>query len=393
MRYTSEQPVGMTDTGYSRAQRTVRASAVLLVLAPAIAVAQVVKLDQPVSTLSEPFSFVRGVRELSNGQLLIVDWIENRVVIADLTNNTVRRLMREGAGPQEVRLPSGLVRLRGDTTLLYDDGNNRSHVLGADGRSVRTILADVPGRGGLRGVDATGAFLYAIPAWSEGPKALPNDSVQIVRWDPWARGEPQVTAVVQGTRYRKDRSPALQPRLPMVGYASQDSWVVAPNGALVIVRATPYHLEIHMAGRPPIVGPSYTSTTRAVTMDDKKRFIREFSAGSPVSGRGPNGGMGRAPQITEAEVTRMTGTAEWAERFPPFDASTVISGADGRIWVGAPLLPGASPRYDVFDQTGKRVMQVELRAGRRIVHVGAKGIYAVADDADGVQTIERYRVP
>jgi hypothetical protein len=370
-----------------------RALAAILLLTPAFATAQVVKLDRPVSTLSEPFSFVRGVRELSNGRLLVVDWIENRVVIADLTANTVRRLMREGGGPQEVRLPSGLVRLRGDTTLLYDDGNNRSHILGPDGRSVRTILADVPGRGGIRGVDATGAFLYGIPAWSEGPKALPDDSVRVVRWDARVQSDPQVIAVVQGTRYRKDRSPALQPRLPMVGFASQDSWVVAPNGMLVVVRATPYRVELYAPGRAPIVGPSYTVTTRAVTTEDKKRFIREFSNGSAVSGRGPNGGMGRAPQITDAEVTRMAGTAEWAERFPPFDASTVVAGADGRIWVGAPLLPGTSPRYDVFDQTGKRVSQVELRPGRRIVHVGARGLYAVAEDADGVQTIERYRVP
>ncbi|MEQ1694008.1 MAG: hypothetical protein ABMA00_22145, partial [Gemmatimonas sp.] len=276
---------------------------------------------------------------------------------------------------------------------LYDDGNNRSHILGPDGRSVRTILADVPGRGGIRGVDATGAFLYGIPSWSEGSKALPDDSVRIVRWDPRAPGDAPVVAIVQGTRYRKDRSPALQPRMPMVGYASQDSWAVVPNGALAIVRATPYHVEFRAPGRAPVVGPSYTTTTRLVTTGDKKRFIREFSDGSATSGRGPNGGLGHAPKITDAEVARMVGTAEWAERFPPFDASTVLAGADGRVWVGAPLLPGASPRYDVFDQTGKRVMQVELRAGRRLVHVGARGVYAVFEDADGVQVLERYRLP
>ena len=367
--------------------------AALLLLTPAVATAQVAKLTQPDATLAEPFSFVRGVRELSNGRLIVVDWIENRVVIADLVANNVRRLMREGPGPQEVRLPSGLVRLRGDTTLLYDDGNNRSHVLAPDGHSVRVILADIPGRGGIRGVDATGAFLYGISSWSEGPKALPDDSVRIVRWDARTQAEPAVVAVVQGTRYRKDRSPALQPRLPMVGFASQDSWVVAPNGSLVIVRATPYRVEVRAPGRAPVIGPSYTTVTRTVTMDDKKRFIREFSDGSPVSGRGPNGGMGRGPQIDDAEVTRMAGTAEWAERFPPFDASAVLAGADGRTWVGAPRLPDTAPRYDVFDQSGKRVLQLELRTGRRIVHVGSRGVYAVVENDDGVQTIERYRVP
>ncbi len=360
---------------------------------PIHASAQLVKLDQPTATLAEEFSFVRGARELSSGHLIVADWAENRVVIADFATNSLRRLMREGPGPQEVRLPSGLVRLRGDTTLLYDEGNNRSHVLAPDGRSLRTILADVPGRGGIRGLDATGAFLYAIPSWSEGPKAMPDDSVRIVRWNPRQSGDPQVVAVVQGTRYRKDRSPAMQQRLPIVGFASQDSWLIAPDGALAVVRATPYHVEFLRPGQSPIVGPSYPVSTRSVTTNDKLRFIRDFADGSAVSGRGPGGGMGRGPKISEAEVTRMAGTAEWAERFPPFEASAVVAGADGRIWVGAVALPGVARRYDVFDQSGTRVMQVELRAGRRIIHVGARGVYAVAEDADGVQTIERYRVP
>lgn len=367
-------------------------AAVALVL-PRAALAQVVRLDRPDATLAEPFSFIRGARELSDGRLLVIDWIENRLVAADFAANRVRQLMREGPGPQELRLPSGLIRLRGDTTLLWDDGNNRSHILAPDGRSVRTILADVPGRGGIRGMDATGAWLHGVPAWAEGPNALPDDSARIVRWDERSNAEPRTVAVAQGTRYRKDRSPAMQPRLPMVGYASQDAWAVAPSGALVIVRATPYRVELHAPGRAPVIGPAVAVTTRLVTTEDKRRFIREFAAGSAVSGRGPNGSMGRGEAIDEQEVIRMTGTAEWAERYPPFDGGAVFVGVDGRTWVGAPAMPGTARRYDVFDTNARRVQQVELQVGRRIVHVGARALYAVAEDEDGVQTIERYRLP
>lgn len=355
--------------------------------------AQVVVLDRPQATLSEPFSYVRGARELSNGALLAVDWIENRLVLADFATDRSRDVMREGRGPRELRLPSGLVRLRGDTTLLWDDGNNRAHILAPDGRSLRTIPTEAPGRGGIRGMDASGGYLHVVPSWAEGPNALPDDSVRIVRWDGTRTGEARVVAVVQGTRYRKDRSPALKPRLPMVGFAAQDAWVVAIDGSLVIVRANPYHVEVHPPNGPVVQGPAVPYDRRVVSAEDRRRFIREFAARSPVSGRGPDGSLGRGEAIDEAEVERMAGTAEWAEQFPPFDAGAVIAGADGRIWVGRAQIPGVAPRYDVFDRRGRIVLQVSLRPGRRVVEVGARGVYAVAEDADGIQTIERYRLP
>lgn len=355
--------------------------------------APLVRLDRPDATLAEEFSLVRGVRELSDGRLIIADWIEDRVVVADLATGAVRQVIRAGPGPQEARLPAGLVRLRGDTTLLLDEGNNRLMLLGPDGRAIRSILAEAPGRLGVRGIDASGALLHAIPSWAEGPNALPDDSVRVVRWEQSSDGAPRVLAVVQGTRYRKDRSPAMQPRMPMVGFAEQDAWVVLPSGALAVVRARPYRVEVRAAGRAPVTGPAYESRTRAVTLDDKKRFVRQFAAGSPVSGRGADGGMGRASMIDEAEVTRMVGTAEWAERLPPFDPSRVLAANSGETWVGMTAEPGRPVRYDVFDERGVRVRQVELRAGRRVAAVGARGVYVVADDEDGVQTIERYRMP
>jgi hypothetical protein len=368
-------------------------SLVLLGSAAVPARAQRVRLDRPDAVLAEPFSFVRGVRELSNGRIIISDWIENRVVVADYGAPGVRQVMREGPGPQEVRLPTAIHRLRGDSSLLVDEGNNRLHVLGPDGHSVRSYVTDVPGRGGVRGIDSNGAFLYAIPSWAEGPSALPDDSVRIVRWVPGTDGDRRVLAVVQGTRYRKDRSPSMQPRMPMVGFAAQDAWVVLPSGAIVIVRATPYRVEVHAPGRAPVIGPVNLASTRVVSQEDKKRFMREFAAGSPVSGRGPDGGMGRAPEVAEPEIVRLVGTAEWAERFPPFDASSVLAAADGRIWVGAPVIPGEPVRYDLFDGAGRRALQVELRPGRRVAHVGAQGVHVVAVDEDGIQTLERYRLP
>ncbi len=367
-------------------------SAPLLVPLAAPLGAQVVRLERPDAVLPDAFSFVRGVRELADGRLLVADWIENRVALVDLAAGSVRDVMREGPGPQELRLPMGLVPLRADSTLLLDYGNNRLTVLAPSGRAVRSILAEQPGRGGVRGTDDEGCLYHAVPAWAERERSLPDDSVRIVRWD--GRGDAVVTvAVVQGTRYRKDRSPAMQPRIPIVGYAAQDAWTVLPDGRLAIVRASPYRVEFHAPGRAPRIGPSLPTTARPVTAEDRRRFIREFHAGSAESGRGPNGGMGRAPLPSAAEVERMVGTTEWAATHPPFDAGAVLAAADGAIWVGMPAEPGRPRRYDVFDGSGRRVRQVEVGVDRRVVVVGRRGVYVVADGEDGVQSIERYRLP
>ncbi len=372
--------------------RTTLPAALALALLGARAEAQVARLDQPAGTHPESFSFVRGVRELSSGKVLVGDWIEQRVALLDFATGDVSDVVTEGGGPANVRLPSGLVRYRGDSTLLLDQGNNRLIVLAPSGRAVRTIVDETPGRLGPRGVDASGAFFYAVPSWAERAAALPDDSVRIVRWQPGAEAT-RLIAVVQGTRWRKDRSPAMTPRLPMVGFASQDAWVVSSAGEIVIVRANPYRVEIVGADGQRRAGPAYPVPSRAVTLEDKRRFVREFAAGSPVSGRGPDGGMGRAPMPTAAELAQQVESAEWATYHPPFDASGVFAAPNGRTWVAMPAVPGQPVRYDVFDAAGRRVQQLELRARRRVVHVGAAGVYVVAEAEDGVQSLERYRVP
>jgi hypothetical protein len=378
-----------------RLRRLVLAVLGVLMLLPLAdpARAQVVRLDRPDAVLRQrEFSFVRGVRELPDGKVLVADWVEEEVVLADFTTGAVRVVVPTGSGPAEVRLPSGLVAHRGDTTLLVDLGNNRVTFLGPDGRAVRSILAEAPGIGGVRGVDARGRFLFAIPSWAEGPDALPDDSVRIVRWLPGS-DERERVAVVQSTRWRKDRSPTMVPRIPTVGFAAQDAWVVSSTGEVTIVRAQPYRVEVLGADGRVRRGEPVATTVRAVSAQDRTRFVQEFSAAAPQSGRGEDGGMGRAPAASAAEVARLVTTTEFSELHPPFEASGVFAAPGGRTWVRRPHPPGTPSVHDVFDADGRRIMQVELPAGRRVAHVGARGVYAVVEDGDGVQTLERYRAP
>jgi len=347
----------------------------------------------PDAKLGVEFSSIRGVRELPNGQVLVSDYRDQRVVLADFASRIVTDKVRRGGGPTEARLPTALIPAPGDSTLLIDLGNQRVLVLDPRGEPRRTIPGDQPGVMSLRGVDAAGRFYLTIPAWMERGRGLPNDSVRLVRLDPGA-GRPEPVAVVQGERRRSDiGSPSMVPRIPIVGYASSDGWALGPDGTLWIVRAGDYHVEAFRPGSAPVVGPSYAYETTRITSADRVAFVRRFNASAPTSGRGEDGAaMGFSPPMSDREVTEMAARTEFAERHPMFLAGSVI--ADGRsLWVGLPVKAGEPARYDVFDRSGRRQRTIELPTGRRLMAIGRAHLYAAAEDEDGLQDLERYPLP
>jgi hypothetical protein len=376
--------------------RTLRRAALLttlLVPGPLALGAQVARLGAPQGRLAEEFSDIRGVRELADGRLLVSDYIDQRVVMVDAAMSSVSECVTEGIGPAEVRLAGRLVAMPGDSTLLVDIGNTRLMVLDPEGRPRRVLPADRPGVTGVRGVDANGRLYFTVPGWSEGPRALAADSVRLVRWDP-ATDRTEDVAVVQGERMRSDiREPAMVPRIPIVGYGTSDGWVVAANGVVRVVRGADYSIETISIGNPPVRGPSNTYTARAVTAADREAFVRDFNRSSPTSGRGPGGGMGFSPQMNDAEIAATVARTEFAERHPMFRPGAVVAAPAGRVWVGRPPQPGQPVRYDVFDAAGRLVQAVELPSGQRVALVTARGVYVIAEDADGIQRLERHRLP
>ena len=368
-------------------------TAAALAAAASSAEAQVVRLTTPDATLAEEFSSIRGIRELADGRLLVSDYLDERVVLVDLGRGSVAARVTRGGGPREARLPTRLIPVPGDSTLLVDLGNNRLLLLDGSGRAARTIPAERSGVMGVRGVDASGAFYFAVPGWAEGPNQLPNDSVRIVRWNPRAGAQEQV-AVIQGDRMRSDiREPARTPRIPTVGYAAQDGWVVTDAGILRIVRAGGYRVESRAPGAAWVLGPSYSYPTRPVTAADRKAYVEQFMATTPTSGKGENGGMGLTPKATAAELAALVRGTQFAERHPMFSASDVVSARGGRLWVGRPAEDGKPVLYDLFDDAGRRVTSVELPPGRRVMSVGVRGVYVVAESELGVQRLERYPLP
>ncbi len=352
-----------------------------------------------ITSFGEPFSQVRGLRELPTGIVLVTDWTEERLVALDFTRGTMVAIGRVGGGPREFRLPAQLLPYPGDSTLLVDVGNERFAVVGPDLALHRTL----PARAGSRrypvtprGADAAGRLYFGIPPWALGPDAPPGDSVDIARWDP-RTDEMQILARLKGAErpsWQKERRPRMTPGIPMVAFAPQDAWALAPDGRIAIVHAGDYYVEWRDPDGTLRRGPSYAYVPLVVTEADKRAFVVAFTQSSPMSGRGEGGGLGHTPAefLSPESIARDIRTNEFAERHPYFRASGAWIAPDGALWVERSVRTGAAPVLDVFDADGRLVRQVTLPAGRRLVGVGRDGLYAVVADADGLETLERYRV-
>ncbi|MEO5800187.1 MAG: hypothetical protein ABIZ70_12080 [Gemmatimonadales bacterium] len=370
----------------------VRMLAIVYLLSAASLPAQATALGRPTGRLAEEFSDIRGARELKDGRLIVSDYIDQRVVLVDFEKGTVTSRIGKGGGPAEVRLPTRLTPLAGDSTMVADIGNNRLLIVDGEGRGARTIPVTQEGLLGARGVDRSGAFYFAIPGWAERDKELPNDSVRIVRWNP-RTGAMTNVAVVQGERMRSDiRSPALTPRIPTVGYAAQDNWVVSDAGVLRIVRGGNYQVESRAPGAAPVIGPSYAYPTRPVTASERAAYVHEFIAGSPTSGKGANGGMGQTPMPSDAELAQITRGTEFASHHPMFEPGAVKVTPGGQLWVGRRAGSGNTMQYDIFDAAGRRTATVVLPPDRRVILIGRQSVYLIADD-DDIQRLERYPLP
>jgi hypothetical protein len=352
-------------------------------------------LGRPDAVLPRDFSQIRGVRELPDGRVLITDWVDEVVLVADLRRGTVRQIGRKGTGPKEYRLPASLLPLPGDSTLLVDQGNERLAVIGPDLSIARSFSSHRPGMAHTvipRGVDSAGRFYYEIPNWTR-PEAEPNDSVIVARWNP-STGREDAIGRVRAETFRKPGR-RMQPGLPYVIFAPQDVWQVDREGRIAFVRAGDYHVEWWdpAAGRL-TRGPATPYRPLRVSAADRTDYVRGFITSSPMGGRGISGLAATPAAMSSPEaIARMVPNQEFAAAPPPFTDFTPRIAADGTLWVERSVPAGAPRVFDIFDRQGVRRHVVAMPRDRRLVAFGVGVLYLAAGNDDGVERLERYRLP
>ena len=73
---------------------------------------------------------------------------------------------------------------------------------------------------------------------------------------------------------------------------------------------------------------------------------------------------------------------------PPFTDAMPLIAPNGELWVERSVSATVPPLWDVFDATGQLVRRYQAPNGRRLVALGRGTVYAVVQDADGLERVE-----
>jgi hypothetical protein len=347
-------------------------------------------LSKPDASFPEPFSNVAGLRELSDGRVMLSDRLEQAVSILSLASGDITPVGRQGQGPGEYTMPGALFAWPGDSSLLFDLGGFRGLAIAPTGAVGRTITLQSPG--GLpimpQGVDQQGRIYARPPALFQGSDSRP-DSVAIVRF---ATGGPTDTIAWMKTVGAGGSVVAFQstggggaPSVRMTPYAPEDGWAVAPDGRIALVRAGEYRVEWIAPDGRRTVGPRLSYTPIKIGKAEKEEWADQMG-GAVMMMRTPQGSRTmRPPRPNIDEQT-------WPDAKPPFVANGIRVSPEGELWIPVSQPAGTKTAlYDIVDARGQRVRQVVLPEGRRLVGLGKGTLYAVRRDADDLEWLERYR--
>ena len=392
---------------YSR--RSLAALAALLMVAPCVAArAQAPRsLTKPDAEYSEPFTNVGGVRELSDGRLVVIDARDKTIQVVDLKAGSGTKVGREGSGPGEYALPMRLVALPGDSSGVYDMLNTRLLVVLPNGKPGPFITLEqpaTPGPGGgtmrLGGAtprfsDAKGRLYWTGQPFINGPDGGPPkaaDSVPVLRYDratkktdslAWVRvpkNNVQASGGSNNMRVSIGTSNPFQPR---------DEWAVTPDGRVAVLRSPEYRVDWYgPAGK--VVGTPIAYDKIKVTERHKQlwRESRKQQVSMMVTMNNGQRSVRTGPPPADAPDP-----GNWPEVLPPFLDQSVFPAPNGTIWVNRTReASDDTPNYDVLDTNGKVATRFELPKGTRVVGVGAGVVYVVRTDSDDLQYLQRYRV-
>lgn len=394
----------------------------------------------------EALSTVNGVRELSNGDVLVNDAGNRRVIVFDKALSTFRIVADSSVKTRNMygKRPTLIIPYLGDSTLLVDVGARAFLVMSPTGGVTRVMspprpndLGFMAGAGlGQPGFDTEGRIVYrtiimpGIKAPVVGkpfePPTMP-DSSPILRGDFNTRTADTLTWV-RIPRMRLTTTPIAGGGFsisPVVNpLANIDDWTLLPDGTLAVLRGQDYHMDWYTPDGRKQSSPKMPFDWKRLTDDEKNAIVDstrnevaklallpESSASAGMHGGGSaRGGHGLtivpitpgdgspAPQATMGSSAAIPAVPEVApasdlpDYMPPVIRSGLMKAdADGNVWI----LPSTSSQsgggllYDVINRQGEVFQRVRLPLGRTLAGFGANGAVYLTSHSNGRAVLER----
>jgi len=352
------------------------------------------------ASFPESFSTVRGLRELSDGRVLIADGLGQALVIVNMDAGTVDTIGRVGGGPSEYRLPDRLFALPGDSLLLVDLGNGRLTVLSPDlefGRTYPIMSGSGQGLGSTtlrlpRGVDGRGRIYYLQTAGIRPGRPVP-DSAAVMRWDPADDAVDTIASVKVEERKLETVGDGM--RLAQTPLSPQDGWAVGRDGRIALVRSGDYRVEWIEPDGHVVRGPANPYEPVPIRDAEKEAWVDGRTRDGLTVAIDIGGGGARQATFSRGSTSGPRfGVDEytWPEKMQAFDATGVYITPNGMLWVQQSAPTGADTVFDVFDSERRITRRVVLPVGREVVGFGAGVVYTVAADEFDLMWLERFRI-
>jgi hypothetical protein len=324
------------------------------------------------------FQDVVGVVRLNDGRLVVADGGASEIRLYDPAGRFMRAAGRPGDGPGEYRLIDAIGLGPGDTLWVYDFGQRRFTLLGADLLVARTVaLGGALSAVGAVGMPAGGGFVvreYFASAGDGLTEGLRRDPTAVVWLD--AAGTVRDTiAVVPGREVviSSERGRAVM-SAPVV---ARTATVAFAGDAVVVGDQDRY--ELHLVGLNGVLRRivRWTGVDLALDAGEVSRLIEQRLADLPP----------RARARRRAELAAMP---EPPTR--PAYGPVLVDDA-GRMWV-AEWAPGNEPpaAWAVFQADGRLLGVVPMPPGFRPLWIGGDLVAGVQRDELGVERVRVHRV-
>ena len=359
------------------------------------------RLPSANAQLSEAFSSIGSVRELTDGRVLITDSREGRIVVAHFRTGAVEQVGRRGQGPNEYGTVGTLLPLTGDSSLMVDVMNRR-WLLFSGSSIVATLSPDTPiiraVKTFAKGADGLGHVWVSVSPREfvqETAKAGsidfgPADSDFVVRGHR-ATGTLDTVAKVRVAVSRRTVTASAYGKFHGVTWSraplsAAESVALFADGWFAVARVEPYRVDwIAPDGRVSRGRPIPVTPIR-VTAAEKEAYFARVAAS-----RTPGTGMPALPEAMRREIDALRD--RFPEVFPPFTGAP-IAGGDGNLWLRRPVSKHFPDiRYDVVDRRGLRIGTVSLARGERVVAVGRTAVYVAWKDEDDIERLRRHPLP